>query len=226
MPARTVVLSLVLGFIFPALSSGQQKAEGNAAPRIQEFPVVLQHDVVAGKTAVGTKVSAKLAIATLVGKTVVPKSALFSGEVVESVAKTATAPSRLMIRADSVQWKNDSLPIRAYLVSWYYPTVAASGQDLQYGPQQSAAATWNGEGEYPDPNSKVYRPFPDSNSDKKSSVPVTPNSMTSSRRVPLGNVDLQVLKNGALALISAHSNIKLDRITTYVLLSGDLSPAR
>jgi hypothetical protein len=226
MPAKKLVLSLILGIAFSAASPARQASEGNAAPRIHEFPVILKSDVVAGKTVVGTKITAKLAVATLVDKIVVPKNAVFSGEVVESVAKTKTVPSRLVIRADSVQWKDDSLPIRAYLVSWYYPSVQQSGEDLQYGPPQDPKDSWNGAGEYPDPKSKVYRPFPNGNSDSKTSVPDTPNSVTSNRRIPMQNVDLEVLKSGVLALISRRSNIKLNRLTTYVLLSGDLAQAK
>ncbi len=48
----------------------------------------MRQNVVAGKTPVGTKVEAKLTIATLVKGTVIPEGAVFSGEVVDSVAKS------------------------------------------------------------------------------------------------------------------------------------------
>ena len=67
------------------------------------------------------------------------KNAVFSGKVIESVAKTSTEPSRLAIRMDSVQWKDGSAAVKIYLTAWIYPTTVASGQDLQYGPQQSQA---------------------------------------------------------------------------------------
>jgi hypothetical protein len=224
MPAKSLILSLVLGLMAPATLTAAP--QGNPHPSIHEFPVILQHEVVAGKTAVGTKITARLTMGTLIEKTVVPKNAIFNGEVVESLAKSGGTPSRLVIRTDSVGWKDGSLPVTAYLVSWYYPSVAESGQNLQYGPQQSEKDTWNGSGEYPGANTKAYRPFPDGSSDKKSAVPDTPNSITSGHRVPIKNVDLEVHKNGQLALISAHSNIKLDHLTTYVFLSGDLSSAK
>src|SRR5271155_1243367 len=48
-----------------------------------------------GSSAVGTKVEAKLAVATLVTGVVVPQDAILSGEVTESVAKSASGPARL-----------------------------------------------------------------------------------------------------------------------------------
>jgi hypothetical protein len=109
--------------------------------------------------------------------------------VIESVAKTSTEPSRLAIRMDSVQWKDGSAAVKIYLTAWIYPTTVASGQDLQYGPQQSQVATWNGEGAYPDPNSRVVKPFPGGDSKSSSdAVPNTTAAVTMRRRVPMKNV--------------------------------------
>src|SRR5271169_5869371 len=69
-----------------------------------ELPVLMRQNVVAGTTPVGTKVQATLALATMVSGVVVPQDAIFSGEVTESVARSATNPSRLAIRMDSAQW--------------------------------------------------------------------------------------------------------------------------
>ena len=81
----------------------------------------MQQKITAGITPVGTKVQAKLTISTLVHGTVIPRDAVLSGEITESVAKSADAPSKLGIRMDMAQWKNGSLPIKAYLTEWYYP---------------------------------------------------------------------------------------------------------
>ncbi|MGA2746966.1 MAG: hypothetical protein ABSE44_19870 [Candidatus Sulfotelmatobacter sp.] len=205
---------------------GQQKPATAATFGAQEFPVTLQQSVTAGKTPAGTKIQAKLEVATLVEGAVIPRDAVFSGEVVESVAKTATEPSRVALRMDSVQWKTGSAPLKVYLTSWYYPTTEAAGQDLQYGPTQPANRTWNGQGQYPDPNSKVYKPFPGSDSDKGASVPVTPSAITSNHRVQMKNVDASTNNDGTLALVSKRGNIKLDKLTIYVLASGDLLPAK
>ena len=53
----------------------------------------MKQDVTAGKTPVGTKVQAKLQVATLVDGTVLPKNTVFSREVTESVAKSESTGS-------------------------------------------------------------------------------------------------------------------------------------
>jgi hypothetical protein len=186
----------------------------------------MQQSVTAGKTPAGTKIQAKLAVATLVDGTVFPINAMFSGEVIESIAKTKISPSRLGVRMDSVQWKNGSAAVTVYLTAWYYPTNDELGQNLQYGPPQPANRTWNGAGEYPDPNSKVYKPFPGGSDDKGGSVPDTPVSATSNHRVLMKNVEVAAGSEGAFALVSKRTNIKLDKLTVYVLASGDLLPAK
>ena len=218
------VSTLVLFVSFSAILLGQQKPVAPAAAGVQEFPVLLQQSVTAGKTPVGTVVKAKLGVATLVDGVVIPGNAVFSGEVVASSAKTTTEPSRLAIRLRSVQWKNGSTSITAYLTAWYYPTVDGTGQDLQYGPQQPANRTWNGQGQYPDPNSKVYRPFPGSDSDKGGSVPDTPSSVASHHRALMKDVESVRDNEGVVAILSKRANIKLDKLTTYVFANGELLP--
>lgn len=211
--------------LLPVSMLAQQSPAPAAAPA-REFPVVLQQNIVAGKTPVGTKIKAKLMIATLENGTVIPKNTVFSGEVLESAEKTATSPSRLTIRMDSAAWKDGTASLKAYLTAWYYPPVEQSGQDLQYGPTQSAKGTWNGAGEYPGPNTHVYRPFPTGDSDPKSSIPDTPNSVPGSHRVPLKDVDSEGASDGTVTLVSKHRTIKLDHFTTYVLVTGDPAPAK
>src|SRR5580658_2971774 len=223
LPVSTLVLFAVL---FSATLLGQQKPAASAPPGAQEFPVVMEQNVAAGKTPVGARIKAKLEVATLIDGKVIPRSAVFSGEVIDSAAKTATDPSRLAIRIDSVVWKKGSASLTAYLTAWYYPLKDAAGQDLQYGPTQPANRTWNGQGQYPDPNSKVYRPFPGSDSDKGASVPDTPSAITSNHRVQMKDVESATNNDGVLGIVSQHTNIKLDKLTTYVLATGDLVPAK
>jgi hypothetical protein len=220
-----LLISLVLIAVFPAASQSQQNqpSPGNTT---QEFPVILQQNIVAGKTPVGTKVQAKLSIATLVNGTVVPRNAVFSGEVIESAAKTKNAPSRLSLRMDSVAWKNGSAAIKLYVTAWFYPIMMDAGPELQYGPTKSAQASWNGAGEYPtDRNMKSYKPFPDGQQ-KDSTVPDTPNPVTSTRRVLMKNVESGRASDGGVELVSKKSNIKLERYTTYVLAATDLVIAK
>jgi hypothetical protein len=222
---------LVLSVVGSAVLLGQLPAPTPSSPAstsstIREFPVMVEEYVVAGKTPVGTKVMAKLQVATLVNGTVLPKNAIFSGEVLESAAKTKTDPSRLAVRMDSVRWKNGSAEIRVYLTPWYYPVVDQNGQNLQYGPPEPAKRTWNGLGQYPDTTTKVYRPFPGGDSDKSGGAPDTPTSILSKRRIQMKDVDSVVSDAGAIAIVSKTSNLKLDKLTIYVLATGDLLPAK
>jgi hypothetical protein len=227
MSTRTIAVStLVLSVCCSGSLLGQQNPAAAAPIGAQEFPVTLQQNVTAGKTPAGTKIQARLEVATLVDKAVIPRDAVFSGEVIESVAKTATQPSRVALRVDSVQWKTGSASVKVYLTSWYYPTTEAPGQDLQYGPEQPANRTWNGQGQHPDPNSKIYKPFPGSDTDKGSSVPDTPTAVTSNHRVQMKDVDASTNNDGTLELVSKRSNIKLDKLTIYVFASSDLLPAK
>lgn len=220
------VLSVVWFFSLSCMLPGQQNPAVSVSTTAQEFPVVMQQSVAAGKTAVGTKVRAKLEIATLVDGTVLPRNAMLTGEVTESAAKTAHDPSRLGIRMDSAEWKDGSAVVKIYLTAWYYPAMEDAGQNLQYGPTQPANRTWNGQGAYPS-SSPSYKPFPgsDPNADK-SSVPDTASTKLADHRVPMKNVESVHTDDGAVALVSKHGNIKLDKLTTYVFAGRDLPSAK
>jgi hypothetical protein len=226
MTAITVVIVCAPSLSGQAAQAGQQGSPSPASSVAHEFPITLQQSVVAGKTAIGTKIEAKLSLATLVDGTVIPRNAVLSGEVVDSTAKSEKAPSRLSIRMDSAQWKEGSMPIKAYLTAWFYPTVINAGQDVQYGPMQPASRTWNGEGQYPDANSKVYRPFPGGDSNQNSGAPDTSSASTSHNRISMKNVEAEAGADGAITIISRRSNIKLDKATTYILTSGELPAAK
>ncbi len=226
MRCRVLLFTLVLASVSDSHLLCQQKPESLPETAPNEFPLMLEKGVTAGKTAVGTKVQAKLAVATLVKGKVIPRNAVFSGEVVQSVARTKTEPSRLGIRMDSVAWKEGSEPIKVYLTSWYYPTTSDPGQDLRYGPDQPASRTWDGQGQYPDQNSHVYRPFPGSGSDngaKQSGAPNTSSPVQSNRPVSMKHVELERVTDGTIVLVSKHDNLKMDNLTTYIFAnpSGD-----
>ncbi len=225
MVRMVLLITLVLGPVFWR-DCFCQEAKATQPQPAQQFPAIFQKSVTAGKTAPGTKVQAKLAMATLLNGTVVPRNATLSGEIVESVAKSRTDASRLSIRIDSVIWKNGSAPLQLYLTALFYPAVTESGQDLQYGPQQPASRTWNGAGEYPDPNTRSYKPFPDAQSNKDQPIPDTPNPVTSKTPLRMKDVDVENGNANGLVLVSKRSNLKLDRFTTYVFTAGEMLPKK
>ena len=222
MNSRMLVPNLVLSLAF--LPSGMAQQSPSQSPSLPvssslEFPVVLRQNVTAGKTHVGTKVEARLSVATLVDHTVVPRNATLFGEVVQSDAKSQSAPSRLAIRMDRAEWKDGSKPIKAYLTFWYYPTLVENGQNLQYGPDQGSR-NWNGQGQYPN-SSRGYKPFPGSESGQESSVPDTPAAVASKHKAQMKDVaEEKDMSDGTMILVSKRSDIKLDRYTMYVL-AGD-----
>jgi hypothetical protein len=221
------VLTVVL-ISAPLLS--QHTSAVPSASAGHEFPVLMQQNVVAGKTPVGTVVHAKLVVATLVEGVVVPRDATFSGEVTESSAKSATDPSRLAIRMDSAQWKKGAIPIKVYLTAWYYPETTMPAQDLSYEPADAARnnrKNWNGMGTYPDPNNPVsQQKFPGRDTEKDTGLALPSVSRISQHRVLMKNVESTRHSDGALTLTSKRSNIKIDKLTTYVLATGDLLPMK
>ena len=57
-------------------------------------------------------------------------------------------------------------------------------------------------------------------------MPDTPSATISNHRVLMKDVETASGNDGEIALVSKHSNIKLDKVTTYVLASRDLFPAK
>lgn len=228
---RTLKVGRQIGLMIllaPAILFGQKSP---STPNwAHEFPVILEQKMVAGTTPVGTKIKAKLVSATLVSGVVIPRGATLLGEVVESAAKSASGPSRLALHVDSAQWKDGSSPINVYLTAWYYPVAGMANQDLSYQPADAAQSkrNWNGAGTYPDPNNPASQPFPSGDSSAKADngAALSPSSAISNHRVLMKNVDSVINADGSVTLTSTHSNIKLDKLTTYVLATGDLVPKK
>jgi hypothetical protein len=193
-------MSPVIAVVLGAIAFVCQQAP---ATTTTQFPVLMRQDITAGKTAVGTKVEAKLVLGTSLNGTVIPKNAILHGEVIESVAKSPTTPSRLAVRMDSAQWKNGSAPVELYLTSWYYPAGAIT-PDLAYGPTPS----------HYDPSSPIYEPLPGSENNP------SPVPNPAERRVPMKNVEGLRRPEGGVVIISKISNIKIDRSTMYVLAAS------
>jgi len=233
---RHAVLTVVLGSaaVFGQPAAGQPAPTAPSSQAAIELPVTMRQNVAAGKTAVGTKVQAKLAVATLVDGVVVPRDALLSGEITESVAKSATDPSRLAIRMDSAQWKNGAAPIvlsltpKLYLTAWYYPVAMPTNQDLSANLPDAAnhPKPLSGTGAYPGARNPPASPFPGSDSGKDKDTGLAPSSNISEHRVLMKNVESTRSSEGAITLTSKHSNIKLDKATTYVLATADRLPTK
>jgi len=211
--ARRAALAVALT---AALALAQQMPVPPAPAAGIEFPVLMQQKVTAGKSRVGTKIHAKLVIATLVKGTVIPEGAILSGEVTESAAKSATGPSRLGVRMDSAQWKNGSIPIKVYLTAWYYPVtmpdqeVPSGGLDGSMSPASGSLARLG----------RNRRPIAQPSSD--ADAPSLPAPSISQHRALLKNVEFTRNSDGAVTLTSKRSNLKLDKATTYVLAADGL----
>jgi hypothetical protein len=216
--------------VYTAVLHSQQAPATPSRSATPEFPVTMQQNLTAGVATVGTKVRAKLVIATLVNGTVVPRDAILSGEVTESVAKSGTDPSRLAIRMDSVQWKNESVPLKVYLTAWYYPMESMMTQDPSMQPADASRSprNWNGAGTYPDPNSPASQPFPGRHTDRDSGpswAPPASTLSTSTHRVLMKNVESLRNPDGTVTLVCKRSNIKIDKRTTYVLAADGPLPS-
>src|SRR5260370_1614584 len=226
----TVVLgcATLLGQQTPA----QHEPAGSSSSGALEFPVVMRQNVAAGTTPVGTKVQAKLSVATLVDGVARPRDASFSGAVTESVAKSATDPSRLAIRMDSAQWKKGSAPIvlslapKVYLTAWYYPVAETRAQDLSdesLDDTPQSRKHRNPTPTFPDPNGSASEPFPVHGAcTHPGSLPTSPASYISTHSALMKNVESTRASDGAVTLTSKSFNIKIDKLTTYVLATGDL----
>lgn len=194
-----------------------------------EFPVLMRQKIEAGKTPVGTRIQAKLTVATLVNGVVIPRDAILSGEVIESTFKSATGPSRLSIWLDAAEWKNGparaalSLPSKIYLTAWYYPLPSPS----QEFPDAISDATHSGRQRrgsatpYPDSDTRDSLPSASGNT-TKNPAPSAPSATVSQHRELMKNIESTHGGSGAVVLTSTHSNVKLDKSTTYVFAAGDL----
>jgi len=227
----------IAGVLASGTLLSQTKAAAPASSAGLELPVTMRQNVAAG-TPVGTKVQAKLAVATLVNGVVVPQDAILSGAVTDSVAKSATNPSRLAIRFDAAQWKNRSTPAstvisiepKVYLTAWYYPAAALMNPNLSTDMPEAPRnpRSGNAPGAYPGPrNPTPPSPSlsgPDTGMDKD--APPAPTSEVSKHRVLMKNVESIRDSDGAVGLTSKQVNIKLDKTTTYVLAAGELGGGR
>lgn len=173
----------------------------------------------------GTKVEARLVMATMTRGGVIPRDTVISGEVIESAAKSGNSPSRLAIRMDQAQWKNGSMSFRFFLTAWFYPPIILPQQNLSYGapsPSKNPGGT-----DYTEPaNPMSGQKWPPQHDDDNGMNAAAPASMISKERAPMKNVESTRGTDGSIVLISSHSNIRLNKSTTYVLAVGELLPGK
>ena len=209
-------------------SSSSPSGKGMSAARACvgcEMPIVLRQNVVAGKTPVGTKVEARLVMATMTRGGVIPRGTVISGAVIESVAKSGNSPSRLGIRMDSAQWKDGSMSFNFYLTAWFYPPVLMPPPDLSYGPPSPSKNP--GGTDYTEPaNPMSGQKWPPQHDQDKSMDAAAPASMISNQRVLMSNAQSTRAADGSVILVSSHSNIKLNKRTTYVIAVNGLLPGK
>jgi len=225
-------LLLPVLFVSGALFSQSAPVRPNTSAGL-EFPVTMRQKVVAGASPVGTKVEARLEVATLVNGVVVPQDAILSGEVIESVAKSGSEPSRLAIRLDSARWKNRSAPVvlqftkKAYLTAWYYPALTPPPRDLSEPPADTGplySRRRDARSNYPAPDAPASIPFPGRDINRSAdTLPPPSASGISNHRVLMKNMESTHNAEGALTLTSKRFDIKLDKTTTYVFAAGDLA---
>ena len=190
-----------------------------------ELPITLRQSLEAGKTAVGTKVEARLMMATMMSGGVLPRGAVLWGEVIESLAKADKSPSRLAIRMDSAQWKNGGAKIKVYLTAWYYPPAPMAAPNVSYAPPGDRR-NWGGTDptvDTTDPPNPAQRLSRNQDTGMNTEAPA---SVISGKRTLLKNVSSVSGADGSVVLVSSRSNIKLNKVTTYILASTELLPGK
>jgi len=190
-----------------------------------ELPIILRQNVEAGKTAVGTKVEARLVMATMIKGGVLPRDAVISGEVIESAAKSGNSPSRLAIRMDSAQWKNGEAKLKVYLTAWFYPPAPMAAPDLSYVPPGDRR-NWGGVDptvDTTDPPNPAQKLSTHQDNGVNAGGPA---SVISMKRVLMKDVKSESGADGSVALVSSRSNIKLNKVTTYLLAVSELLPGK
>jgi hypothetical protein len=227
--ARIPGLGFVLGV---SLLLGQPPPRRLDPSVALEMPVVMRQNIVAGRTEVGTAIQAKLTVATLVNGTVIPKGAILWGEVAESLAKSANAPSRLSVVVKSAQWKDGSkpqifnFPSTLYLTAWYYPvngpTLTEDIPEDPPSPRRRNSQHIGGSASYPNPNTSDSPGY-----SKGSASEAKPSGRSAPPAAPLHRVLMKNMEaargsDESIAITCARSDIKLDKSTTYVLATGSL----
>lgn len=193
-----------------------QKPPTSSSGALREFPLVLQQSIESGKAKIGTKVQAKLAVATMFEGTIIPRNAVFSGVVIESTPKSPKEPAKIAIRMETAEWKHGSSSMMAYLLPLYYPTTTQAMQNFGDASQESGPTSNGAQGSSSE-SPMSHQSFPSN----ESAAAIPEISTTSNRPVQIKNVTVALADEGGAALVSEHSNIKLFKLTTYVFAARE-----
>jgi hypothetical protein len=133
---------------------------------------------------------------------------------------------------DSAHWKHHGAPQlltltkKVYLTAWSYPATASTIPDSLYQSPTDLPSSRNMTrlGSPSPPTRRL--PDADDSSDSPASTTQSSPTTTSSaapHRVLMKDVESTRARDGAVRLTSRHSNIKLDKSTTYVFAGGGLA---
>lgn len=230
---KTIRCFVLTGLLSPIALMSQSKSSATTSSAGLELPVHMRQNVEAGKTPVGSKVQAKLDVATLLNGVVVPEGAILSGEVIASAAKSGAEPSRLAIRMDSAQWKSGSVPAsvalasKVYLTAWYYPSLPPAQEDssILSDASHNGSQHRGGSAPYPDPNTSASPPYSHGNIGKDIDLTPPPSRPLQSREL-MKNVEAVHNDDGSVTLTFKRSNLKLNKSMTYVLATADMVPLK
>lgn len=221
LPSAIIFRSLPVVLVSGGFLLAQPAPPSPATQNRVELPVVLQQKIIAGTTAAGTEVRAKLEMATLVNGVVVPKGATLKGRVEESSKKSATSPSRLKIKFETASWKTGTVALSAYFTGCYYPLNVEARPDSDmvseggfHGSVGIGAGGFSRPGSPPSDNDRGPAGMPPL--DSRLSLPVPPPGV-SSHWVRMDKVDVAKQEDGSLAVTSSKKDLKLDKSTTYLL---------
>ncbi len=219
-------IAFVIGVACLLVQAQQPKVNSPVQPRI-ELPAVLQQKIVAGSTAVGTEVRAKLTIATLVNGVVLPDGAVITGRVEKSLAKTADSLAHLKIKFESAHWKTGDLKLEIYLVGSYYPIEFQTPADQVSGAHAEVGVMVGGSPAV----GRGRNGIPPSDAETPQDDPTDPrpnitHSEVSNHSVRIKNVDTAVATDGGLEITSNERNLKLNKGIIYSLQSAGAAPAK
>ena len=115
-------MRLLLSVLFSAIAIFAEDPNPTTAtspvPDNLSIPARLSKTIDTGKCKAGDKVELKTLEPVLIGNGVVmPENAKLSGKIVAAASRQDDKPSWLLLVVDRAEWKEHSLPLRAFIIS-------------------------------------------------------------------------------------------------------------